>query len=258
MRTWEAASTVFFVYVAILAAGGRGRLAPARGRALGLALAGLGLTGISRALPPAALLHDWLIPPALLLIGYWASGCLFVRPMPALERSLCALDDTCRVRTIARHLPRWLAELLEVAYAGVYLLIPVALVLHLTLTPTPDVERFWAVILVTDYLCFGALPWLQTRPPRVLEAEDPWTSRFRRFNMHVVGAASIRVNTIPSGHAAEGLAAALLVLGAPPAVVMAMFVCGLAVSAGAVLGRYHYAADAITGWIVAVVVWWMV
>jgi hypothetical protein len=29
------------------------------------------------------------------------------------------------------------------------------------------------------------------------------------------------------------------------------------VSAGTVLGRYHYALDAITGWMVAVVVWWM-
>jgi hypothetical protein len=140
----------------------------------------------------------------------------------------------------------------------VYLLIPVALVLHLTLTPAPDAARFWTVILVTDYLCFAALPWLQTRPPRTLEAEDPWLSRFRRLNLRVVSAASIRVNTIPSGHAAEGLAAALLVLGAPPAVVATMFACGLAVSAGAVLGRYHYAADAISGWIVALVVWWVV
>jgi hypothetical protein len=29
----------------------------------------------------------------------------------------------------------------------------------------------------------------------------------------------------------------------------------LAVSAGAVLGRYHYAADAFTGWLVALGVW---
>ena len=29
----------------------------------------------------------------------------------------------------------------------------------------------------------------------------------------------------------------------------------LAVSAGAVLGRYHYAADAFAGWAVALIVW---
>ena len=32
-------------------------------------------------------------------------------------------------------------------------------------------------------------------------------------------------------------------------------VAGLLVSAGAVLGRYHYAADVFAGWAVAVVVW---
>jgi len=36
-----------------------------------------------------------------------------------------------------------------------------------------------------------------------------------------------------------------------------MFFNTAAISAGAVLGRYHYAADAIAGWIVAVVVWWL-
>jgi hypothetical protein len=34
-----------------------------------------------------------------------------------------------------------------------------------------------------------------------------------------------------------------------------MFAAALAVSAGAVLGRYHYAADAIAGWAVALAVY---
>ena len=76
----------------------------------------------------------------------------------------------------------------------------------------------------------------------------------RAFNLRMLGATSIQVNTFPSGHAAEGLAAALLVTAAPPAIVLAMFAAGLAVSAGAVLGRYHYLVDAIAGWIVAVLV----
>jgi hypothetical protein len=36
---------------------------------------------------------------------------------------------------------------------------------------------------------------------------------------------------------------------------MLMLANALAVSAGAVLGRYHYAVDAVAGWVVAVVVW---
>ena len=66
---------------------------------------------------------------------------------------------------------------------------------------------------------------------------------------------SVRVNTFPSGHAAEALAAALLTAAAPAPVNILMLANALAVSAGAVLGRYHYAVDAVAGWVVAVVVW---
>ena len=45
---------------------------------------------------------------------------------------------------------RWLAEILEFAYAGVYPLIPIALALHLAYSPAPDADRFWTVVLVTD------------------------------------------------------------------------------------------------------------
>ena len=44
-------------------------------------------------------------------------------------------------------------------------------------------------------------------------------SSLRRFNLRVLGATSIQVNTFPSGHAAEGLVAALLVLAAPAGIV---------------------------------------
>jgi membrane-associated phospholipid phosphatase len=74
-------------------------------------------------------------------------------------------------------------------------------------------------------------------------------------NLGVLGATSIRVNTVPSGHAAEALAAVLLTSNAPTAIVVWMLLCAVAVSAGAVLGRYHYAADVVTGWLVAIVVW---
>ncbi len=101
------------------------------------------------------------------------------------------------------------------------------------------------------------LPWVQTRPPRALEAGDPWPSSFRALNLRLLGATSIQVNTFPSGHAAEALTAALLVLGAPAGIMVLMFVAALAVSAGAVLGRYHYLADALAGWGVAAGVFWL-
>jgi len=37
-----------------------------------------------------------------------------------------------------------------------------------------------------------------------------------------------------------------------------MFFCALAISAGAVFGRYHYAADALAGWAVALAVFFSI
>lgn len=255
LRAWEITSASFFVYTAGVTALPRGVVGPKRIRALGAAAGGFSLVCASVALPELPIMHDWLLPPVLLLLAYWTSGLLFVAPMHGAERLLLRGDSAARIRALSAAAPRWIAEFLECAYAGVYLMIPVALVIHLWLTPAPDPVRFWTVILTTDYLCFAALPWVQTRPPRSLEDGEPWHARVRRFNLRLLGLTSIDVNTFPSGHAAEALAAALLVIDAPRPAVVGMFFCAAAVSAGAVLGRYHYAADAAAGWLVAVIVW---
>ena len=195
----------------------------------------------------------WVFPPAALLIGYWTSGLLFVAPMPGAERWLAEVDGRLRIREVAARMPRLLVELLELAYAGIYPLIPLALCLALGQGITAD--RFWTTILVTDYLCFAMLPWVQTRPPRAIGLDATWRSSWRRINLRMLSASSVQVNTFPSGHAAEALACALLVSGGPPLVAGAMFVAAAAVAAGTVFGRYHYAADAIAGWAVGLLVW---
>jgi membrane-associated phospholipid phosphatase len=129
------------------------------------------------------------------------------------------------------------------------------LALHFVFATVPDSSRFWSVILLTDYICFGALPWVQTRPPRAIEQGEPWTSTVRRFNLRLMSAASVQANTFPSGHAAEAVAAALMTLDAPWPIAILMWTSALVVSAGAVLGRYHYVADVLVGWLVALSVW---
>ena len=177
---------------------------------------------------------------------------LFVAPRSEQESALRWLDDRLAIQDVSRRTPRILVETFEAAYAGVYLLIPLAL-----LAPPPatrqhrSADRFWSIVLITDFICFGVLPWVQTRPPRALELGEPWKSSLRAFNLRVLGATSIQVNTFPSGHAAEGLVAFLLVLAAPPWIVVPVLLAAMAVSAGAVLGRYHYLADAVAGWVVA-------
>ncbi len=250
MTAWQTATAVFFVYVALMAL-----LIPRlerqrRQQALTGAAAGL-LVILATALVQHPVLNNWLIPPLVLLLAYWTSGLLFVAPMLGAEATLVEIDRFLGIREIAKATPRLLAESLEIAYAAVYVVVPLALVLHLEAVPDPSAGRFWAVILMTDYICFGMLPWIQTRPPRALESQEPWTAAFRTFNLRLLRKTSIHVNTLPSGHAAEGLAAALLVIGAPAPVVALMVFGAFSISAGAVLGRYHYAADVIAGWLVA-------
>jgi len=255
LRGWEVASVLSFVYTAV-AALIRPRLPRAgRVRALGGSVAGLLLTTASALAPFHPLLHYWLLPPALLLLGYWTSGLLFVAPMKPIEKLFTAIDRVARVRTFAALSPTSVANVLEFYYVAVFALVPIALALHLNLSAAPDADRFWTVILVTDFICFAALPWIQTRPPRSLEPGEPWVSSLRAFNLRWVDRASIQVNTFPSGHAAEALAAALLVSNLRVGIFIWMLVSAAAVSAGAVFGRYHYAIDAVAGWMVATGVW---
>lgn len=256
LRGWELASVISFVYTAVVAACLRRGLAPtSRVRAVGGSVAGLLLTGASAIAPYHPILHGWLLPPALLFLGYWTSGLLFVAPMKRIETLFAFGDRMVRIRGVGSKAPVSLAEFLEFMYAAVFVLIPIALALHLQFAQRPNVDRFWTVILVTDFICFAMLPWIQTRPPRSLENGEPWPSSFRRFNLRMLGRASIQVNTFPSGHAAEALAAALLVSNLQSGLFIWMLFNAAAVSAGAVFGRYHYAIDALAGWVVALGVW---
>jgi len=251
---WHVPAIVFFVYTAALALTLRGLSVRRRLCAAGAALAGVGATAIAANTQVGSFLHDWLLPPSVLLIAYWSSGCLFVSAMPRVERAFLGIDRACRVRELAGMLTTSVAELLEIAYVGVYFLVPIALALKLAFSPDADADRFWTVILLVDFVCFAMLPWIQTRPPRALELHDPWSSSVRAHNLRLLGATSIQVNTFPSGHAAEALAAALLVTSAPAPIVIVMFIAAVAVAAGAVLGRYHYLVDAVGGWLVAIAI----
>ena len=253
VRAWELASVAFFAYVGIAAIVMSGIDRATRLRILGGVFLGLALVSASVALPPSHFARVWMLPPLLLLCGYWISGGLFVAPMPSMERQLERVDAVLKIDRIAAKAPRIVAELVEFAYSGVYPLIPLAL--YIALRHGGRADRFWSVVLITDYICFACLPWIQTRPPRAFREKAPWQSAWRRINLRLLGTTSIQVNTFPSGHAAEALAAALLVSAAPAWIQAWMFLNAAAISAGAVFGRYHYASDAIAGWAVALVVW---
>src|SRR5688500_2075336 len=154
MRDWPEASVVFFVYVGMLSLALRQLGRRQRRLALTGSLTGIVVT-LGSQLTPNWVLNDWVVPPALLLIAYWTSGLLYRAPMPRAERTLCRIDKWLRVRALAARTPRAVAELLELAYVAVYPVVPLALVIHVATSGAADPGRFWATILLTDYICFG-------------------------------------------------------------------------------------------------------
>lgn len=253
MPPWAIAGVLYFAYIAAVALVRR----PAEGgrrRALTWCVVGSAICATT-AWTASFWLRAALLPPLALLASYWSSGALWIGPMERVERFLIRSDDRLQVPRIAAAMPRSLVEFQEVSYAAVYPLIPLALAALHVVDPAPDADRFWTVILVTDFLCFGMLPWIQTRPPRALDPRPPWRSSFRAFNVRLLGETSIGFNTVPSGHAAEALAAALMMATAPWPLATMMWLFAASISAGAVFGRYHFALDAFAGWVVALCVW---
>jgi len=182
--------------------------------------------------------------------------------MRAVERWLMAMDDRLLRRTgiLAAHDagPRLARELFETAYALVYPVIPAAAVTLAIGGDLDAVPRFWSTVLLAEFVSYGMLPWLQTRPPRAIEsaagARHP-PSAVRQFNEAILNRGSIQVNTVPSGHAAGAVAAALAVADVMPVAGIVFAFLAAAIVAATVLGRYHYFVDSLLGALVAVSAW---
>jgi membrane-associated phospholipid phosphatase len=262
---WEWIALGYFTYLLIVAVADR-RFIRARLRTfVGTVVCGAVLAGQSlQSLRIDALSFTILVPLSVLLVGYWLSGLFFVSPMRDAEQWLMAIDRRClRRRGILatyESSPRVVHELLESAYVLVYLVIPAG-VATLTLGGHPEaIPRFWTIVLLAAFISYGAMPWLQTRPPRVLEhaagLRHP-ESAVRRFNATILDRGSIQANTVPSGHAAAAVATALAVADAMPLAGSIFLTLAAAIVAATVLGRYHYLVDSLLGIVVAVGAWWL-
>jgi hypothetical protein len=206
--------------------------------------------------PASALVRvarDW-VPAVCILLGYWASGAFFVSPMTVWERRLDAID-----RLLSRYVPRCAAfdGVLELAYLSVYLVIPAGFAVVYFGNGAVDVDRYWTIVVLSEFGCYAMLPWIQTRPPRTLPSAvpAPTATWLHRLNLAVLTHGSIQANTFPSAHAAGAMGTALAVAASHPAAGACFFVWAILIATGSVAGQYHYAADAILGVVWAGVVW---
>ncbi len=210
-------------------------------------------------LPALSIVRDWL-PAPLMMFVYWQTGQFFSRRNEAMETRLMGLDDRILGALFGRRANASLgivaANALEFAYLFCYPLIPLGMLALYLLGLRAHADEYWAAVLPPTYLCYALLPFIRTFPPRLLAA-DRWRdlSRgpVREFNLWVLRHGSIQVNTFPSAHVASTMAASLVLLRLAPPVGAVFLVIAIGIALGAVLGRYHYAADAITAAAVAVV-----
>jgi len=208
--------------------------------------------------------RDWM-PGLYLVAGYWLSGWYFVAPLQDVEARFLGVDRWILGRdtgsTLVDLLPRVALELLEFAYVTCFLFVPGGL-LALVLTGHREAaDRFWTLVLMGEFGSFAMLPWIQTRPPRVVESASAIDRRglfMRRMNRLQVNAVSIGVNTFPSGHVAGSLATAIAVSEVIPAVAPFLLAIVVVIAIAAVLGRYHYFIDAVAGALLTLIAWVLV
>ena len=195
----------------------------------------------------AMLWRDWM-PLAYIVIGYRLPALLVTRTDQVFENWLLSLDRRWRVATISARAPRLVIELLELAYLCCYPMLPVGFACLYFAGLHAESDRFWTAVLLAVFGCYGVLPWLPTRPPRAIEGAPMLPpGPVRRLNLRVLGLASVQLNTFPSGHAAGSLATALAVGAHLPSAGVPLGLLALAISIASVVGRYHYAADALAG-----------
>lgn len=209
--------------------------------------------------PAVDVLRDWL-PGAYVMVGYWLSALFSTTPAGTVEAGLLRLDRRVfallRVDRVVRSVPRAALEFFELAYLGLYALVPSGVLALYLVGQRAQVDAYWTAVLVATCLAYAPLPWITLRPPRSVEGSSAIDHRqvaIRRFNLLILKGGSIQVNTLPSGHSASAFAAALVLLAHAPGVGLAFGLVALAVAVGSVVGRYHYALDAVLGILVAMI-----
>jgi hypothetical protein len=235
-----------------------------------IAIAAIGATGIvlitavqlaGSLLSPFAVsvLRDWL-PAALMPMVYWQAGWFSSRVKKSFQARLQRLDQKLLrswMPTVASKPGfRWVAASLELAYISCYVLVPMGLgVLYLK-----DLERhttdYWSVVLFATYPCYFFTAFVPTHPPRLVETNSAGaTSKIRRFNLWIVRSLTTELNTFPSAHVTATLGSSLVLFHLLPAIGLVFVLVSIGIALGAVLGRYHYAADVLVAVVLTVVVY---
>lgn len=180
--------------------------------------------------------HGWVIYDRLLLNG-WGLRALIESTGPVLP------------------------SFLEICYSLVYAIAPFCMGLLYYRHLGRRMNAFLTTFLLGIFLSYVFFPFFPSEPPRtVFPGQDLPTvvTIFRRFNLGLVGNYGIHMSVFPSAHCSGAFAAAFAmrsILPEEPWVWRVLLVLAAGIATATVYGRYHYAADAAAGFIVALVAW---
>jgi membrane-associated phospholipid phosphatase len=139
----------------------------------------------------------------------------------------------------------------EIAYFFCYPLVPGAIAVLYALNLRSSVDFFWTVVLPPTFLCHLIVSFYQTHPPwKFLDCATQF-GKIRRLNFLVIRHASIQLNTFPSAHVAASMAVAFAMLSLHLLTGLIFLFLAISITAATVLGRYHYSADALLGFLLA-------
>jgi membrane-associated phospholipid phosphatase len=208
-------------------------------------------------------MRDWL-PLGMILVAYREMGWFAVPHKGALLESRWVVWDRLVLdhgaRAAIESLGRLIPSILEIAYALVYALPPLALGILYLSGRMEKAGQFLTVVLFSVLLCYAQFPFWPSEPPRVVFAGldlPSYVTVFRRFNLWMLGNYGIHTSVFPSAHVAGALSAAFgLRLAMPEGkwAYRSLFVIAVLIAIATVYGRYHYLADAICGALLACIV----
>lgn len=207
----------------------------------------------------ASVARDWL-PAVLMPMVYWQAGWFSARINNGFQTRLQALDR----KLLSGWIPilrkpgyRWIVACLELAYLSCYVLVPTGLVFLYLAGLERHATDYWSVVLLATYPCYAFTAFVPTEPPRTLEIKPTTTpgGKIRRFNMWIVRWFSIQLNTFPSAHVTATLGSSLVLLHFLPSTGLVFVLISIGIALGAVLGRYHYAADVLVAAALTVLVY---
>ncbi len=217
------------------------------------------------------IIRDWF-PAIIILLAYREAG-LFGLPDPGhrLDYLFVGWDRVLLqnrwVLVVLQLAAPWLQRYLEFCYSLCYPLVPLGLGALCLFGEWPRrgvgssfdaarvVDHFWTTVLLALFTCYALFPLFPSTPPRLLFHDLPGPAvapLFRKVNFWILGRYGIQSSVFPSGHVAAVTATALAVRAHWPRVGIVFAIAAVSITLATVVGRYHYAADAVAGALIGV------